>query len=138
MYNEQSLTTRTEWKLDHVLIYDSEIQAYRKIYTAKEAKILLTQTKDPFIRFTASLYALVFNIKHSREKEPILLLKQLILESDAYKQLLGSKEAALLLDRIVAAGRQSITINGLKTDVFHEAVRLSIEMEEYYSLKQTS
>ncbi|WP_141676262.1 hypothetical protein [Pseudobacillus wudalianchiensis] len=134
VWNEAAL----EWHTDFLKIYDPSTRTYRKIASLTEAKRLIKQSSEPFIRTAAAIYAFSLTAVRSPYTEIQIFIAKLEKESRQLKQLLAyspfSKE---LLDHLLEAGKKSQSINGIKTDIYHEAIRLSIKIEDYFNIGES-
>ena len=138
MVHTVSNETALEWHTNFLKVYDPSIRTYRKIRSLDEAKKLIKQSSEPFIRTAAAIYAFSLTAARSTYTETQIFITKLEKESRQLKKLLAyspfSKE---LLDHLLEAGKRSQSINGIKTDIYHEAIRLSIKIEDYFNMRES-
>ncbi|MEK4030380.1 MULTISPECIES: hypothetical protein [Bacillaceae] len=133
-WNEAAL----EWHSDFLKIYDPSIHTYRKIRSLDEAKQLIKQSSEPFIRTAAAIYALSMAAVRATYTETQIFIAKLERESRRLKKMLSySPFSRELLDHLLEAGKKSQSINGIKTDIYHEAIRLSIKIEDYFNIGES-
>ncbi len=129
--------TALQWHNDHLELYDPALKAFRKINSLKEAQELMGQTKDPFVCVIASLYAFTLMAASCSSTDIRRLLKELDTKGAALKRRVRHcPQAVKMIDRLLIASRESLSVNGIKTDIYHEAIKLSIKTEEYYNKKR--
>ncbi|MBM7647328.1 hypothetical protein JOC78_000249 [Bacillus ectoiniformans] len=128
-----------EWGERHVTFFDPATQTRRTLSSYSEAKQLLQVTSDPFVCTIATIFAMKCIADNCSETEIERFKQEIQRESQCLKDLIKS-EAPIsdFLTRLLKASTRSLSINGMKTDIAHEAIRISIELEEYYSLPKTS
>lgn len=127
-----------EWHHEYVVIYDSSISKYRKIRTVNEAKALMKQTSCPFARLIAALCVFALTAVQSPHTAADDFLSKLEQEAKQLERHLSSSPfLEEWLSQLLPAIRKSHSVNGMKTDIYHESIRLSIKIEEYFK-KQTA
>ncbi|KAB7707875.1 hypothetical protein F9802_03950 [Bacillus aerolatus] len=130
--------TALEWHSDHLKIYDPSIGIYRKVQTINEAKKLIKQSSEPFICIAAAIYAFTLAAARAAYTTEInAFVLKLERECSQLKKLLKhSPLLGELLNRLLETSRQSQSVNGIKTDIYHEAIHLSIKVEEYFNMRE--
>ncbi|KIL73376.1 hypothetical protein [Bacillus badius] len=118
-------------------VYDPSIGAYRLIASLGEAKKLIKQSSEPFIRTIAAVYAFSLTAMRSTYTEIEIFTAKLEREARQFKKWLAySPPVVELFDHLLETSKKSQSINGIKTDIYHEAIRLSIQLEDRFGIKE--
>ncbi|HZG73419.1 MAG TPA: hypothetical protein VEY51_17925 [Chondromyces sp.] len=142
MRNVSHQIAAVEWKNDHIVLYDYQTTVrdrYKKIHTLEEAKELIKNCSEEYTCLIISIYGLALAAASYEVDSPKELQSKLA--KDFKSLALYQKDhltAITYLNRLIKAAAKSKSVNGSKTDIMHEAIRIQIELEEKYAIKQTS